>query len=270
MNNFIKELRDLTKKEKTYTSSEIEVRVKDNINNKSSKELFIYLREEESDPNLYEHPTARIKATNIEDSEDFIEYRLHGMPGGRAGFGGYIYPKGLDKNQMKFYSFNDFWYASFGEIISYQRKFTIDELKGILQIFRARMEDAKYQCLYEVKYKDSFDGIRDFKGSKYFGGTMQGETRQFDQIEGEDNIKLEESFTIYDTISDINIKIGQGDLIKLGECYGGTRTESSDDSPFELINVYSVFKKSRVYDEPYFTKDALSKIVKKREKERGI
>lgn len=269
MNNFIKELRDLTKKEKTYTSSEIEVRVKENINNKSSKELFIYLREEESDPNLYEHSTARIKATNIEDSEDFIEYRLHGMPGGRVGFGGYIYPKGLDKNQMKFYSFGDFWYAFFGEIISYQRKFTTDELKGFLQIFRARMEDAKYQCLYEVKYKDSFEGMRKFSGSKYFAGAMIDETRQFNQIEGQDNIELEEVFTMFNTISDINIKTGQGDSIKIGECYGGTRTESSNDSPFELINVYSVFKKSRVYDEPYFTKEALSKIIK-REKERGI
>lgn len=270
MNNFIKKLRDLTEKEETYSSSQIEVRVKENPNSEFGRETFIYLREEISDSNLYQGTTARIRATNIEDGKDFIEYRLHALPGGRAGFGGYLYPEDLDKNKMKFYSFGDFWYAFFGEIISYQRKFTIDELKGVLQIFRARIEDAKYQCLYEVKYKDSYEGIRKFRGPKYFAGTKMDETRQFNQIEGEDNIKLEEVFTIYNTVSEINMKIGKGDSVKLGQCYGGTMTESNNDTPFELINVYSVFKKGRVYDDPYFTKEALSKIVEKREKERGI
>lgn len=298
MNSFIKKLRDLTKKEETYTSSQIEVRVKENPNSEFGRETFIYLREEISDSNLYQGPTARIRATNIEDREDFIEYRLHALPGGRAGFGGYLYPEDLDKNKMKFYSFDDFWYAFFGEEVSYQRKFTIDELKGFLQIFRARIEEAKYQCLYEVKYKDSFEGIRKFKGSRYFGGILQGDTRQFEQIEGENDIELGEFLSTYTqeellgdelqqlilevlpqkmkddmikklTVSDVNIRIGE-ETINLARCYNHRGIKNNNVTPFELIDLCSVKKTSRIYDSSYFTKDALSKIVEKREKERGI
>ncbi|MBQ3145833.1 MAG: hypothetical protein IJB90_04645 [Clostridia bacterium] len=298
MNSFIKKLKDLTKKEETYASSEIEVRVKEDPNSEYGRDVFIYLREQISDSNLYKYPTARIKATNMEDIQDFIEYRLHALPGGRAGFGGYLYPKDLDKSRMSFYSFSDFWYKTFGEEISSERKFTIDELKGFLQIFRSRIEDAKYQCLYEVKYKDSFEGIRKFKGSRYFGGILQGDTRQFEQIEGENDIELGEFLSTYTqeellgdelqqlilealpekmkddmikklTVSDVNIRIGE-ETINLARCYNHRGIKNNNVTPFELIDLCSVKKTSRIYDSSYFTKDALSKIVEKREKERGI
>lgn len=198
MSNFIERIKQLTDKRKTYSTSEIEVRVKQNLENEFDKEIFIYKREIMEIASLYKYPTFMVRATNIEDDKDIVEYKIIALPTGKTKFLDYLNPEKLDKSKVRFYNFKDLWYKTFGEEISNGRKFTTDELKGFQKIFKAKMEMAKYQCLYELKYKDSYTGERKFKGSKYFGGyydSNEDGNRIFEQINCDTNIKLQETYS---------------------------------------------------------------------------
>lgn len=245
MNNFKKLVRDLASKEKTYTCSEIEVRVykgKEDIESCPSKHVAIYTRESNNKSYPLKEYEFVNRATNINDEKDVIDYKLISLPGGRVDFGGYLYPENLDKSQFDFYSFRDLWYKIFGEELSSNRVFTIEELIGILQIFKSRIDQTKYQGVYEVTYKDSFQGERKFRGSRYFGGVLKGEKMEYEQINGDDNIQLEENLS----------------------------NHRKNDTVFQLINLCIGLQNSKVYDIPCFTKDALRKIIKLREKEKEI
>lgn len=271
MNNFVRNLRNIAIKVEKYNCSDIEIRT---FENEGRTDLSIYTRETNNDYHFGEFKVAK-RATNIENKDDFIDYCLIGLPGGRTGWGGYLYPKNLDLSKMKFYSFRQFCHSFFGEELPYNKKITIDELKGLLQIFRSKIGMAKYQCLYEIKYKDSFDGKRIFKGSKYFAGLLEGNIMMFEQINGQDGaITLEESiptekrYISSEVERDLNIKLGD-ETINLGTSFNHDYFESNDDGPFELIKLV-VTKNGSIYNAPYFTRDALSKIVELREREIGI
>lgn len=164
------------------------------------------------------------------------------LPGGRVRFGGYLYPENLDKSQFDFYSFRDFWYKMIGEELPSDRAFTKEELQGAKKIFESRIGQAKYQGVYEVKYRKSFQGERRFNGSRYFGSVSDGNTMEYEQINGYDDIGLGESLRNYE----------------------------KDDTVFELIDLNTGVQNSKIYDIPCFTKDALRKVIEMRENEKGV
>lgn len=300
MNVFKKNLMDSVKDKKTYEASELQViihRERTLINRKKRDGVIgIYAKKEHNEGYSLDAHEAVIRATNVMDENDFIDYRLIALPAGRAAFGGYLYPKNLDRSKISSYSFLEFWYSIFGERISLDRRFTVDELKGFLRIFKSKMEQTKYQCLYELKYKDSFEGKREFEGSKYFVGILDGNIRIFENIKGDETIKLQELGTFLKkgdfsklnnailnslpskmkkqilaeaTVANIGVRIGKKKFEIVAKSYNSGGLDNNTDSPFELINLCTVTNSSRLYDEPYFTKDAFCKIVEEIEKKRG-
>lgn len=296
MNDFVKKLRELAKPKKKldyYKYSDIEVRVyRDETEEGVNRKVGIY-----TNKTIDKKECEVIKrATNIEDERDFFEYKYIWLPGGRTGFGGYLYPKNLDRSKMDTYRFSDLYYKIFGEEIPSNRRFTIDELKGLLQTFKAELDNLKYQSIYEVKYKDSYKGPRAFNGSKYFAGVIEEHARRFEQINGNDRgIELEEysselrSSDISELsevllgllpeyqrkkvlsdaeLSEVYININ-GEQINLARCSNHENLRENEDSPLELVNLDTVYESSRIFGKVYYTNGAVRKVIEKREREKG-
>lgn len=255
MNDFKKRIRYIFQRpeeeEKRYGCDDIEVRY-----NTTWGETAIYTRESLEGDQPY---TAKIRATNIEDETDVIEYSLQGLPGGRVTFGGYIGE--YNKEENKLYSFRDVCYKLFGESLSKSsKKFTKKELIEMLPNIKKTMGQAKFWRMYEIKYKDEFKGKKEFDGSKYFADYIdENDEEKFEQIGKQENSNQ----IVGKELNSIIIKVGEKEIdtehFVMGEII------YANNSDFE-IKILCNPGRSRIYDPVKFTPNALKKIIAEHEK----
>lgn len=260
MNDFKNRIRNMLKRpkeeEKGYNYSDLEVR-----QNVTSGDIAFYRRESVKGVDPY---TAKRRAINIEDESDVVEYTVNCLPGGRVAFGKYI--SEYDSQNYKFYDFMNILYHIYGKVPFLDRKFTRDELLKILQEIREKTEEMRYEYLYEIKYKDSFKGRREFKGAKYFGGYIEenAKSEKFELIDsGDIHAKI-----VGDEYDERLIIMIRDKTIETGSFINGHFIAYNPNllSPFEIKEISSS-PISRMYDQPKFTLVALREIV--REYERG-
>ena len=240
---------------KTYDASDIELR---------PKKFFgfgIYYRE-----TIGEEEYKIIKqSTNMEDNTDIIKYKWIVLPGGRLAFGGHLEITKPKEVTGDVYSLRDIWYKTMGEMISEGAKFTLDNLLSMKERIEAleRIEPAYYDQLYEVKYRDSYEGERKFEGSKYFGKYSREITSELsDYVNFIGNEKL--FIDIFGEDSENVITLSEKEFINKMHY----SKNNSSDYPFE-INLLADPGRSRLFNKYYFTKTALRQIPKDYEKGKG-
>lgn len=260
MKDFIKWLRETAKTKEgkymiaTNESSEkrydyYDIKVRQNIIN---GDISIYTKEVlESDRRI-----TKERITNIENEEDIVDFRLLELPGGRPKLEGYINKE--DGENHVLYGFHDIWYKVYGESLSVDRKFTKEELLEIAQDIREKMKQAKFEQLYVVKYKDSYEGKKEFNGSRYFAAYSTGEgQRVFEQIKDEDS-----SASTVDN-NKLLIKVGKNEIDTNHTVYYTDVRDRGSDFKVELLCTRG---RSRVFCMAKYTPDALIRIIEEYER----
>ena len=155
IHDFKKRIKDMCKlkekneesKEKTYSYLDICV-VEDTID----ENIFVCIKKVLEDRST--EYTKTVGANNIEDESQVAEYRLHGLPAGRACFGGYT-DKDYNKGKT-IYSFSDVWYKIYGRPLQAGTEFTKRQLLEMLPEIEKKFKDTKFMYLYSIKCKDTY------------------------------------------------------------------------------------------------------------------
>lgn len=172
---------------------------------------------------------AFIKAVNIEKEEDIIWYRIINLPAGRGIRGKYLDNYDMEENEM--YDFEDAWFKLFGNTWNSNTKLSKKDVSEIKEKFQESISEAKFDSLYNIKYKEQYVGERAYEGSRYFITYSKGKNHVLESFDS-----------------------GHPMCLDYGILYNG------ENIPFQIEEIAKLGKRN-FFDNCRYTAEALKQII---------